>query len=112
MFQGLTSHDVYMFQQGLARGDWRESVQAMKWVGHLVAQVTGISAITDKARIKAILKTWSNNGVWVVEHRRENGRDVPFVIVGRPVDPSEIAPSPHLQTCGAGGAESVGDDPR
>ena len=112
LFQGLTSHDVYMFQQGLARGDWRESVQAMKWVGHLVAQVTGISAITDKARIKAILKTWSNNGVWVVEHRRENGRDVPFVIVGRPVDPSEIAPSPHLQTCGAGGAESVGDDPR
>ena len=87
-------------------------MQATKWVGHLVAEVTGISAKTDKARIEAILKTWSANGVFAVEHRRENGRDVPFVIVGRPVDPSEVAPSPHLQTCGVGGAESVGDDPR
>jgi hypothetical protein len=112
LFQGVTSQDVYMFQQGLACGDWKENAQAAKWVGHLVAQVTGISAKTDKARIKAILKTWRNNGVYVVEHRRENGRDVPFVIVGRPVDPSEIAPNPHLQTCGAGGAESVVDDPR
>ena len=112
LFQGLTSQDLYMFQQGLACGDWKDSAQAKKWVGHLVAKVTGLSATTDKARIKAILKTWRNNGVFVVEHRRENGRDVPFVIVGRPVDPSEIVRIPHLKSCGAGGAESVVDDPR
>lgn len=112
LFQGLTSQDVYMFQQGLASGDWRESDQAHRWVGHLVAEILGLSVETNKPRIKAILKTWRNNGVYVVERRRENGREAPFVIVGRPVDPSEIATNPHLQTRSAGGAESVVDDPR
>lgn len=112
LFQGLTSQDVYMFQQGLASGDWRESDQAHRWVGHLVAEILGLSVETNKPRIKAILKTWRNNGVHVVERRRENGREAPFVIVGRPVDPSEIATNPHLQTRSAGGAESVVDDPR
>ncbi len=112
LFQGLSSQHLYMFQQGLASGDWRESDQAHNWVGHLVAEILGLSVETNKPRIKAILKTWRNNGLHIVEHRRENGRDVPFVIVGRLVDPSEIAPNPHLKTCSAGGAESVVDDPR
>jgi hypothetical protein len=108
----VTSQHPYIFQQGIACGDWRESDQAHRWVGHLVAEILGLSVETNKPRIKAILKTWRNNGVYVVERRRENGREAPFVIVGRPVDPSEIATNPHLKTCGEGGAESVVDDPR
>ncbi len=112
LFQGLTSQHLYTFQQGLASGDWRESDQAHRWVGYLVAEILGLSVETNKPRITAILKTWRKNGVYVVERRRQNGREAPFVIVGRPVDPSEIATNPHLQTCGAGGAESAVDDPR
>jgi len=111
VFHGLTTWHLYMVQQGLAAGDWRESVQAKDWVGHLVAKVAGLSAETDKGRIKAILRTWRKNGALAVEHRTVNGRDVPFVIVGKPVDPSEIGTRPHLQTCGAEGVESAGDDP-
>jgi hypothetical protein len=100
-----------MVQQGLAAGDWRESVQAKDWVGHLVAKVAGLSAETDKGRIKAILRTWRKSGTLAVEHRTANGRDVPFVIAGKLVDPSEIGTRPHLETCGAESAESDDDDP-
>ena len=111
VFHGLTTWHLYTVQQGLAAGDWRESVQAKDWVGHLVANVAGLSAETDKGRIKAIIRTWRKNGALGVEHRTINGRDVPFVIVGKAVDPSEIGSRPHLSTCGAEGAESAGADP-
>ncbi|MXO75010.1 AAA family ATPase [Altererythrobacter aerius] len=111
VFHGLTTWHLYMVQQGLPTGDWRESVQAKDWVGHLVARVAGLSADTDRGRIKAILRTWRKNGALAVEHRTLNGRDVPFVIVGKPVDPSEIGSRPHLATCGAESAEGAGADP-
>ena len=111
VFHGLTTWHLYMVQQGLAAGDWRESVQAKDWVGHLVAKVAGLSAETDKGRIKAILRTWRKSGTLAVEHRTVNGRDVPFVIAGKTVDPSEIGTRPHLETCGAESAEGDDDDP-
>ena len=112
VFHGVTTWHLYTVQQRLAAGDWRESVQAKEWVGHLVASVASLSAETDKGRIKAILRAWRSSGSLAVEHRTINGRDVPFVIVGRAVDPSEIGSRPHLQTCGAEGAESAASDPR
>lgn len=111
VFHGLTTWHLYTVQQRLAAGDWRESVQAKDWIGHLVASVAGLSAETDKGRIKAIIRTWKRNGALAVEHRAMNGRDVPFVIVGKAVDASEIGPRPHLATCGAESAESAGADP-
>ena len=111
VFHGLTTWHLYTVQQRLAAGDWRESVQAKDWVGHLVAEVAGLSAETDKGRIKAIIRTWKRNGTLAVEHRAINGRDVPFVIVGKPVDASEIGSRPHLATCGAESAEGAGADP-
>jgi hypothetical protein len=51
-----------MVQQELAAGEWRESVQAKDWIGHLVAKVAGLSVETDKGRIKAIIRTWLRNG--------------------------------------------------
>ena len=111
VFHGLTTWHLYTVQQRLAAGDWRESVQAKDWVGHLVANVAGLSAETDKGRIKAIIRTWKRNGALSVEHRAINGREVPFVIVGNPVDASEIGSRPHLSTCGAESAEGAGADP-
>lgn len=111
VFHGLTAWHLYTVQQRLAAGEWRESVQAKDWVGHLVATVAGLSVETDKGRIKAILQTWRKRGALAVEHRAANGRDVPFVIVGKAVDPSEIVGRPHLQTCGAEGAEGAAGDP-
>lgn len=112
VFHGLTTWHLYTVQQRLAAGDWRESVQAKDWVGHLVANVAGLSAETDKGRIKAILRTWRKNGALAVETRPDkNGDERPFVIVGTAVDPSEIGPRPHLGKCGAESAESAGADP-
>lgn len=112
VFHGLSTWHLYMVQQGLATGDWRESVQAKDWVGHLVAKVAGLSAETDKARIKAILRTWRKNGALAVETRPDkNGDERPFVVVGKAVDPSEIGPRPHLEKCGAESAGGADDDP-
>lgn len=112
VFHGLKTWHLYMVQQGLVAGDWRESVQAKDWVGNLVAKVAGLSAETDKGRIKAILRTWRKNGALAVEHRADKKGDVrPFVVVGKPVDASEIGASPHLQTCGAESAEGADSDP-
>lgn len=112
VFHGLTTWHLYLVQQGLAAGDWRDNVQAKeKWVGHLIAKVAGLSAEADKGRINAILRTWRKNGALAVEHRIVNGRKVPFAIIGNPIDPSEIGSRPHLKTCGAESAESAGDDP-
>ena len=110
VFHGLTTWHLYTVQQRLAAENWRESVQAKDWVGHLVANVTGMFAETDKGRIKAIIRTWKRIGALAVEHRPINGRDVPFVIVGKPVDASEISSPPHLVTCGAESAEGAGAD--
>jgi AAA domain len=111
VFHGLSAVHLYMVQQGLATDDWRENVQAKQWVGHLVAKVTGLSEEADKGRIKVILRTWRKNGALEVEHRDVNGRAVPFVVVGKPVDPNEINNRPHLQTCGVESAERAGADP-
>ncbi|MBC2651362.1 AAA family ATPase [Novosphingobium aerophilum] len=113
VFHGLSTWHLYMVQKGLAAGDWRESVQAKDWVGHLVANVAGLSAKTDKGRIKAIIRTWRKNGALAVETRPDkNGDERPFVIVGKAVDPSEIGPRPHLEKCGAESAGGADDDPR
>lgn len=96
VFHGLSAWHLYMVQQRLAAGNWRENVQAKDWVGHLVAEVAGLSAEADKARIKAILRAWFRNGALAKEHRRDGkGNDRPFVTVGKPVDPHEIGRPPH-----------------
>ena len=113
VFHGVTTWHLYTVQQRLASGDWRESVQAKDWVGHLVADVVGLSAETDKERIKAIIRTWRKNGALAVETRPDKNGDIrPFVIVGKVVEPSKIDCDPHLQKCGAESAEGADDDPR
>ena len=93
------------------RRQWRDSAQAKDWVGHAVAQVAGLSIDKDKARIKAILKTWKRNGALKVENLPDkNGDERPFVVVGDPVDPAQVS-YPHPEKCGAESAESAAGDP-
>jgi hypothetical protein len=111
VFHGLSTWHLYQVQMRVAAGQWRDSAQAKDWVGHVVAQVAGLSADKDKARIKAILKTWKRNGALKVENLPDkNGDERPFVVVGDPVDAPQSS-YPHLQTCGAESAERTAGDP-
>lgn len=111
VFHGLSTWHLYQVQLRVAAGQWRDSAQAKDWVGHVVAQVAGLSADKDKARIKAILKTWKRIGALKVESLPDkNGDERPFVVVGDPVDPSQVS-YPHSEKCGAESAESAAGDP-
>ena len=111
MFHGLSTWHLYQVQTRVAAGQWRDSVQAKDWVGNVVAQVAGLSIDKDKARIKAILKTWKRNGALKVENLPDkNGDERPFVVVGDPVDPAQVN-YPHPEKCGAESAESAAGDP-
>ena len=111
VFHGMSTWHLYQVQTRVAAGQWRDSVQAKDWVGNVVAQVAGLSVDKDKARIKAILKTWKRNGALKVENLPDkNGDERPFVVVGDPVDPSQVT-YPHPEKCGAESAESAASDP-
>ena len=111
VFHGLSTWHLYQVQTRVAAGQWRDSVQAKDWVGNVVAQVAGLSVDKDKARIKAILKTWRRNGALKVENLPDkNGDERPFVVVGDPVDPAQVT-YPHPEKCGAESAESAAGDP-
>ena len=112
VFQGITVRHLYMVQQGLASGQWRENIQAKDWIGHLIAKVTGLSVATDKARIKAILRAWLQSGALAVEHVSDaKGNSRPFVVVGKPIEPNEIGHVPHFQKWGEESVEGGEDDP-
>ena len=111
IFHGLSAWHLYQVQQRVAAGQWRDNVQAKDWVGNVVAQVAGLSVDKDKARIKAILKTWKRNGVLKVENLPDkNGDERPFVVVGDPVDPAQMT-YPHPEKCGAESAERAAGAP-
>jgi len=95
-FDGLSTWHLYQVQQALSDGNWRESVQARDWVGHLVAEVTGLDANKDKGRLKSIIRAWLHSGALEVERRADaKGNERPFIVVGNPVDPSEMGNPPH-----------------
>lgn len=111
LFHGLTLWHLQQVQLLVAAGEWRDNVQAKDWVGHAVAQATGLSAEQDKARIKFLLNTWKRNGSLAVDKRSDHKGELrPFVVVGRPVDASQCRP-PHPEKCGGAGAESGTGDP-
>lgn len=89
-FDNVTPAHIASVQGKVADGEWRENVQATKWVGHALADVLGLDAgaKADKARIKSILKEWIANGVLKTEIRTDkNYEEKKFVVVGRVVQP-------------------------
>jgi hypothetical protein len=84
-FDGISVQDTLMVQRAIDRlDDPRENVQAAAWVGYTVADVLGLDAGKDKARIKRMLKVWEGNGVLRKERVKDSskGTDHPVLVVG------------------------------
>ena len=90
---------ITQVQEMIAAGPYnRESAQAKNWAGHAVAEVLGLCAKGDRAKIKALLSQWVIKGYLKAvkktdpETRKTN---VPYLEVGKEPeaqDESESAP--------------------
>lgn len=86
-FEDITVDHLRAVQSKVAEGDWRENSQATDWVGKAVAEAVGLdlSKVSDKARIKSLLRTWISNGALRVVERKDHRSEVrKFVEVGSP----------------------------
>lgn len=72
----------------------RENVQAQNWAGRIVAEAIGLDLgkTSDKARVKSILRTWTETGVLRVEVLPfgKKSKTAKFVLPG-PNDPTEVS---------------------
>lgn len=88
--EGMSVHDLIKVQRAIDAADepLRKSVQAKNWIGHCIAEALGLDASrsSDKARIKAMVKTWIESGALVESTTRCNSKDVPIVMVGEWAD--------------------------
>jgi hypothetical protein len=93
-FEGLSTADLYAVQVAIDGGEWGDSSAANDWAGFAVAKALAIDPMTDKARIKSLLRTWKHNGALKVDKRpTSKGRDKPYLVVGDWVDPATL-PTP------------------
>lgn len=82
---GVTVADLLAAQQAVAKGRWRENVQATDWVGIPIAEALKLVLTdkADKAKVARLLKTWTANGMFVVvTGDDEKRRPRSFVEVG------------------------------
>lgn len=97
LLHGFTSDHLRKLQERLVTGAMRENVQADGWAGKAVADIAELDVENDehKARIKAVLAAWIDDGSLAVE-QRDNGKggESPFVVCGRSVDamPGQMDP--------------------
>ncbi len=97
-FNGLSVRHLYELQQRILTGNFRENVQAADWIGHVVADITGLDASAEKGRIKTLIKGWKDSGAIRVETRADpKGNQRPFVAVGKAVSATDIGANPHLE---------------
>lgn len=93
-FDGISTADLYKAQLAIDAGDFGESIQASDWAGYAVADALGLDRENDKYRIKAMLKTWTENSALRVEKRPvPKGRERPFLVVGDWVNPDTLPTS-------------------
>lgn len=86
-FEDITVDHLRAVQSKVADGQWRENNQASDWVGKAVAEAIGLdlTRVSDKAKVKALLKTWIANGALVVVERKDHRSEVrKFIEVGSP----------------------------
>lgn len=84
-FEDITVDDLRAVQSKVNGGDWRENNQANNWVGKAVAEVVGLDLgkSSDKAKVKALLRTWIANGALRVVERKDNRSELrKFIDVG------------------------------
>jgi hypothetical protein len=85
-FAGVTVHDLRAAQKAVSEGGpWRADLRATAWVGKPIAKALKLN-IKDKAdrqKIKTLLKTWIDTGMFVeVEGLGDDRHAVMFVEVG------------------------------
>jgi hypothetical protein len=75
-FAGLNADHLKLVQNKVAGGEWRADAQSGAWVGKAVAEVLGLDLDqpADKARVKALIKTWVKNGSLVEAERQDEAR--------------------------------------
>lgn len=83
---GVTAAHLFQVQKLVDEGEYRDSIQAIDWVGQAVAQVLSLDLTNkaDKARAAALYRQWKTNGMFAIEQRRDRkGVDRPCVVVGK-----------------------------
>jgi len=87
-FEGVTTAHLDKVRALAAAGDYRADAQSPDWIGRAAAEVIGLDADDDKARIKAVLKVWYANGALIkVERKDYKGMERTFVAPGAGTKP-------------------------
>lgn len=107
----LTPEMISAIQDRVSADVCAENCQAADWVGKAIAAALGLSAIENKSELQAIQRQLIASQLLMIERRRVNGRDRPFVVVCKRTFESEADEIPHPQMCGAEGAERAASDP-
>lgn len=92
-FDDVTIDHVNKIRTNCASREWRESPQAKKWVGKMVADVIGLDLDNpaDKYKVKRQVKTWINNGVLKVEELFDDSRQKrKFVMPGNTISGAKL----------------------
>ena len=88
-FEGVQVSDLRKVQAAIAGGRWRESAQAKDWAGIAVARVLNLDPTNKahRAKIASLLKTWIENGMFVVVEGMDAKREKRnFIEVGEPAN--------------------------
>jgi hypothetical protein len=81
---GVTGADFENASREIRKGEWRENTQAKNWVGRPIAKALGLdlSGKADKAKVRALIKLWTDKGsLVVVEQKNEHRIPKKFVKV-------------------------------
>jgi hypothetical protein len=84
LLDGVTGADFENAAREIRKGKWRENAQAKDWVGRPIAKALGLdlSAKTDRAKVRALLRLWIERGSLIVVTEKDTHREVKkFVIV-------------------------------
>jgi hypothetical protein len=88
-FENVTVSHLRDAQTAVAAGRWRENPQAKDWAGVAIAKVLNLDMTkkADKAKVIAMLRTWIENGMFVVvEGEDEKRMTRKFIEVGTPAN--------------------------
>lgn len=83
----LSKETLQEIQTTIKEGEHRANVQSPNWVGNAIAPIISMNPKTEKDQIKNILTELISSGTLIIVSRKiaSKGREIPFVIPGKPV---------------------------
>lgn len=84
-FANVTAGDLLTAQKAVSGGRWRKDYQCKDWVGRPIAKALGLDPDNkaDRAKVKAWIATWTENGALVEVEGKDEKRNIrTFVEVG------------------------------